>query len=195
MVMKWILIVSTGIVIASCSSRKIKSEEQVYEEAALTYCQCVLVDTTRTVNTDSCKLRMRATLNSDEENKYFLPDTSNFYFQATMRLEKVCPNWMSILKRQAEALAKNESYRVQPAITEFAGTILSWQKLQQGEGEYELVMKSAKDSITRTFITQAKPPKGDEPAILYVTFEPNEAAYHEKYPFRAVQIRYTNKNN
>ena len=194
MVMKWILIVSMGIMVASCSSRKIKSEEQVYDEAALAYCQCVLVDTTRIVNTDSCKLRMQATLNDKEEEKYFLPDTGNFYFQATMRLQKVCPNWMNILKRQAEALARSDSYRWQPAINEFAGTILLWQKLEHGEGEYELVMKSIKDSTTRTFITQAKPPKGDEPAILYVTFEPNEAAYHEKYPYRAVQLRFTNKN-
>lgn len=193
MAMKWILLISIGIAVTSCSSRKIKNEEQVYDEAALAYCQCVLVDTTRIINTDSCKSRMQAILSSDEEKKYFLSDTNRFYFEATMRLEKVCPNWMSILKRQAEALAQERSYLPQPASNEFTGTLLSWEKLPKGEGEYEIVVKSAKDSATRTFISQARPPAGGSPDIIYVTFEPNEAAYHEKYPFRAVQVRFTNK--
>lgn len=202
MAMKWILIGSIGIMIASCTSKtgNEKVLEEFKHEGALAYCECVFADTSGLINIDSCRSQTMKKLDEKKKNesRFAVLDTMEFeiYFEPD-EMEKVCPGWKDLmankLEETATKLAKEKSYLPTPEGDEFTGTLLSWEKLPQGEKEYEIVVRSAMDSTTRTFITQARPPAGGDPGIIYVTFEPNEAAYHEKYPFRAVQVRFTNK--
>lgn len=195
--MKWILTGCIGIMLAACSSNKNNDERlmQLHKEAARVYCECIFGDTLKFTGEDSCVAL---------SNKIVEPvktDSIDSDLLVYRELEANCPGWKELMQRQyqrlndaATKMAQDRSYQPTPSDNEHSGTLLSWQKLPKGEGEYELVMRSAKDSTTYTFITQAKPPKGAEPHTIYVTFEPNEAAYHEKYPYRAVQVRFTHKN-
>lgn len=196
--MKWTLIGCIGIMIASCGSDNKGKAIDLRKEGSVLLCECVMADTVN-FKQDSCLKEVGEKFNEllHKENFSAL-DTMEFeIFFEPDEMEEVCPGWKALVNRKqltdaATDMAKDKSYM--PAVeNEMAGKILSWQKLEKGEGEYEIVVRSTKDSITHTFITQAKPPKGDEPAIIYITFEPNEAAYHEKYPFRAVQVRFTSK--
>jgi len=195
--MKWILAGCIGIMIAGCSSNKNKEGElvQLHKEAARVYCECIFGDTLNFRGEDSCIALSRKIVDPAQ--------TDSLYSEKVIliQLEANCPGWKELMQRQYERLndaatklAQDRSYLPTLSENEHAGTLLSWKKLPKGEGEYELVMRSEKDSTTYTFITQAKPPKGAEPHIIYVTFEPNEAAYHEKYPYRAVKVGFTHKN-
>jgi hypothetical protein len=203
MIMKWILIGCIGMVITACSSKKSGEEllKEFRRKAALTYCECVFTDTTRIINRDSCGVETANKMErlKTEDKQYASLNTTEFEYFMEPEMEQVCPGFKELLGRQIKRLeariremAEDDLY-LQATTNEFSGKLLSWEKLPKGEGEYEIVVRSAKDSTTRTFISQAHPPKDDDADIIYVIFEPNEAAYHEKYPFRAVQVRFVNK--
>ena len=200
--MKWILVTCMVLVLSSCLSnnkQKETDEQKLSRRTALRYCECLLIDTTRGINTDSCFIEKMREMTRDK-NYTFIRDSA-FVHTLDSTLDKQCLGWRELLERQrkrleqgATKLANDESYLISSGGSELAGTLLSWKKLPQGENEYEIVVKSTTDGFIRTFISQARPPKSGMPDVIYVTFEPNEAAYPEKYPLRVVKVRVTNKN-
>jgi hypothetical protein len=100
MAMKWILIISTGIAIAACSSNKNNEEklQQLHRKAARVYCECIFADTMNFKGEDSC-----VTIS----NKIIEPvktDSIDSDLLVFRELEKNCPGWKEFMQRQMQKL-------------------------------------------------------------------------------------------
>ncbi|HEX2628501.1 MAG TPA: hypothetical protein VHM26_05810, partial [Chitinophagaceae bacterium] len=142
--MKWILIASVGIMIVACSSKKSEAEllKEFRRQSAQAYCECVFADTTRFVDSDSCGAEVNKKMErvKKENAEYASLNTPEFEYFNEPEVEKVCPGLKELSKRQLEKLeskvremAKEQS-ELEPVFGgDFGGTLLSWQKLREGE--------------------------------------------------------------
>jgi hypothetical protein len=200
MYMKWIWLVSI-VIIAGCAAKGDK--KNAVGKVAQSYCECIYADTTKWINTDSC-FKASVAVNAADVKQAGLDSNFSGMMDGDMEeagvdlaveLERMCPGWSLLelrrnekLQQAAIQLAKQKDY-LPAGDNIFSGKVLTWQLLPKGEKEYEIKMMAKDGVTTRTFITQIPPsPAVESAAIIHITFEKNEAAFHEKYEYRAVHL-------
>lgn len=204
--MKWIWLVSVIIIIAGCATRADK--KNAIGQVAQSYCECIYADTTKRINTDSCfkaSVAVNATAVTEAGldsnfSRMMDGDMEEAGVDLAVELERMCPGWALLELRQKEKLQQvgvqlaNQKDYLPAGNNIFSGKVLTWQLLPKGEKEYEIKMMAKDGRTTRTFITQIPPsPAVESAAIIHITFEKNEAAFHEKYEYRAVQLSFSKK--